>query len=591
MRPTPTSNTIEMRRGAFETLSDAVDYAATGETGLNFYTSRGDLTAAVPYREFRERAIAAARRMITLGLKPGERVVLQADTTPEFLSYFVGCQYAGLIPAPVAIPVMFGEREEYIANLRRQLVDSGAVAAIGPDALVDLLEEARDGISMRFAGGDTAFSALPEGDPELVFAKGDDLAYLQYSSGSTRNPAGIEITHKALMANVKYIAEAGLEIKPGDRCTSWLPLYHDMGLVGFFLAVLGTQISCDYVATRDFARRPLTWLKLISDHGGTLSYSPSFGYDLCCRQAARASALNLDLSSWRAAGIGGDMIRPQILDSFADAFGPHGFSRKAFVPSYGLAEVTLAATFAPLDTGARTHSVRRADLEAGVVTPANGADTEETMRSFMLCGNILPAHEMELRGEDGKPVGADRVGRVYLKGPSLMRGYYGKPEETTRILSDDGWLDTGDLGYLKDGELVITGRAKDLILLNGRNVWPQDLEWAVETLPGLRRGDAAAFSVDAGPEDEKVILLIQCRKTDPAFREELMENAKGAMKQMGVSEAEIHLVSPRSLPQTSSGKLSRAKAKLKFLAGEYAAPRPSAPERAAAPEPDTAAAT
>jgi fatty-acyl-CoA synthase len=275
----------------------------------------------------------------------------------------------------------------------------------------------------------------------------------------------------------------------------------------------------------------------------------------------------IDLSSWRGAGIGGDMIRPDILGGFAETFAPCGFSPRAFVPSYGMAEATLAISFAPLDTGVELDRVDMDRLEdEGVASPpANGG---ARTRDFVLCGAPLPGYDAEIRGDDGTVLSERRLGRIFVRGPSLMRAYFDRPEETARVLSADNWLDTGDLGYRIGRSLVVTGRAKDLIIVNGRNIWPQDLEWSAERMDGLRSGDAAAFSVDHG-DAERIMVLVHCRMTDSAAREALRASIADALRTEHGAEADVRLVPPRSLPQTSSGKLSRSRARQLFLAGMF----------------------
>lgn len=564
MQPTPTINArLPLKRGEFDTLSEALDYAARGETGVNIYSSRGELTAQCTYAEMRVRALDAAGRLAGLGVRAGEAVILLADTDVAFFVGFMGCSYLGALPTPAPIPVIFGERDDYVAGLRRRLMGSRAVAALGPEGLLPLLREAAQGLDLKYCGSNEEFASLPVAALPSFTAKADDLVYLQYSSGSTRHPKGVEVTQRALMSNARLISQAGLDRREGDRCTSWLPMYHDMGLVGFFLAPLLTQLSTDYLTTRDFARRPMTWLSLLSRNGGTLAYSPTFGYELCAKHALRAGVEGLDLSKWRAAGIGGDMVRPQVLEEFVTRFGGVGFRREAFVPSYGLAEATLAVSFAELDRGPRIARLSRRALDAGAVVFDENGDGESA-REFVGCGKVLPEHVLELRDEDGAPAGPERIGRVFVRGPSLMRGYAYDVEESARVISPDGWLDTGDLGFCQDGELFITGRAKDLIVINGRNVWPQDIEWALESLPALRRGDAAAFSIDDGSGDQ-VVTLVQCRASEPEDRAQIRQQVLGVLRRLGFLDPVVELIKPGSLPQTSSGKLSRAKAKQNYL--------------------------
>ncbi|MBP2301135.1 fatty acyl-AMP ligase [Azospirillum picis] len=563
--PTPTICPLPTRAADFATLPEALDYAAGSSRGLNFYSGRGQLEEALSYRDLREQAVSLARRMLGAGFVPGERVAIVAETDGDFVRTFCACSYAGLVPVPMPLPMPFGRGDAYVAHLRGMIETAQASGVLAPPSLSGWINEAAQGLTLRVAGSLSSLEALADHEGPLPAVADDDVAYLQFSSGSTRFPVGVTVTHRNLMANARAISLYGLQITRTDRCVSWLPFYHDMGLVGFLLTPLLSQISVDYLATREFARRPLTWLSLIARNRGTLSYSPSFGFELCARRASTATLPPLDLSSWRAAGIGGDMIRPHVLEEFARTFAPHGFSPRAFVPSYGMAETVLAISFAPLDTGVVVDRVDLDLMEEGIATPAgDGARA----RDFVRCGPPLPGHEAEIRGADGTALPDRALGRIFLRGPSVMRDYFDRPDETARVLSADGWLDTGDLGFRVDGQLVITGRAKDVIIVNGRNIWPQDLEWSAEQVEGLRSGDAAAFAVDDGGS-ERIVVLVECRKTDPAERSALAAAVAAALRDGHGADAGIVLVPPRSLPQTSSGKLSRNKARQLYLSGAF----------------------
>jgi fatty-acyl-CoA synthase len=573
MKPLPTRNSqLALRRADFRSLAEMLDYAAKGETGITFYNVRGEILSTLPWRDIQARAQVAARRLIGAGFARGERLLITADTWPGFFDTFFGAQYAGLLPVPVSIPVGIGGKDAYLDQLRRQLAASGAVAAVGVDDLAGFLADvAREFPAVRLHGGMAAIEALPEKQVDLRPLGADDLCYIQFSSGSTRHPHGVQITQRALMANLAGMTgPAGLDVVVGDRAVSWLPLYHDMGLIGFVMAPLSSQLSIDYLTPRDFARRPTQWLNLISRNRGTIAYSPSFGYDLATRRAANQAPADLDLSSWRHAGIGGDMIRPDVLERFAETFGGAGFSTKAFIPSYGMAEVCLAITFCQHGTGVRTDTVDRAALADGqraqpAAEPADG----HRARRFVLCGKVLPGHRLEVRGEDGKVLADREVGRIFVKGPSIMPGYFAEPEATREVLSDDGWLDTGDLGYMLAGEIVVTGRAKDLIIVNGRNIWPQDIEWAIEARRVVKNGDAAAFSVDTA-EGERVVVAVLARVSGEEARQALVRDVAGAVREIVAVDCDVVLVPPAvGLPTTTSGKLARARAKANYLAGLY----------------------
>ena len=568
MTPTPTAPDRPLRGADFATITEALDYAATCETGVNIYSPRGELAEALPYRRLREEAILLGRRLLASGLLPGDRVGLVAESDADFIRGFFACQYARLVPAPMPLPAPFGGRHGYIEHVRRMLVSADARAALGPEALGDWMREAAEGLHLEIAGG-YADLALEPTPGDLPGADPDGLSYLQFSSGSTRFPLGVAVTHRALMANLFAINNHGLKVRASDRAVSWLPLYHDMGLIGFFLAPMASQASLDLLPTAAFVRRPLLWLDLISRNRGTISYSPTFGYELCARRAESMNVEGLDLSSWRAAGIGGDMIRPPVLQTFAERFAPSGFDPEAFLASYGMAEATLALSFAPLGRGLRAESLDVDRLERDQIAVPSAKGPARRSRDFALCGPALPGHELEVRGERGEPLGEGQVGRIYARGPSLMRAYFGQPEETARVLSADGWLDTGDLGYLSGGEIVITGRAKDLIIVNGRNVWPQDLEWTAEAeAAALRSGDVAVFSV-TGEGEETVVALVQCRTSDPEAREKLRTDIAGCLRLRHGVETEVVLAPAHSLPRTSSGKLSRSRAKAMYQSGQF----------------------
>jgi fatty-acyl-CoA synthase len=262
------------------------------------------------------------------------------------------------------------------------------------------------------------------------------------------------------------------------------------------------------------------------------------------------------------------MIRPHILAEFSERFAPAGFDAKAFEASYGMAEATLAISFAPLNTGIQTDTVDLAVLESQGLAQAPSTP-DAPSRTFVLCGKVLPNHGLEVRDSDGTVLGDRQVGTIFVSGPSLMDGYFRRPDESEKVLDEDKWLNTGDLGYMLDGQIVVTGRAKDLIIINGRNIWPQDLEWSAESnIPSLRSRDVAVFSLEKG-EQEEIVALIQCRATDPQVREELQAEASSLFRRLHGVDVSVVLVPPHALPQTSSGKLTRAKARTMFLSGVF----------------------
>jgi fatty-acyl-CoA synthase len=560
-----------VRLADFSTLIEALEYAALSDAGFNFYSGRGELLCVLPYRDLRDQAVLLARRMLRAGLRPGERVAIIAETGADFVRAFFASQYAALVPVPLPTPAAFAGRVNYIDHIHPMLASARPSAVLAPGVFFDLVRHAAAGVEVDLVGTFGDLERMPEDGADLPPVRQDDLCYLQFSSGSTRSPTGVAVTHRALLANARGILRDALKVTGGDRCTSWLPFYHDMGLVGFLLVPLTSQMSTDYLAPDEFARRPLIWPTLISRNGGTISYSPSFGYDLCARRAMNVDIGHLDLSRWRVAGIGGDVIRPGILSRFADTFRGCGFRKEAFVPSYGMAEATLGISFGPLDHGIEVDRVDLGGLRReGRATPADG----DNVRELVLCGELLRGHELEIRGANGAVLQEREVGRIMVRGPSVMTEYFGRSEETARVLSSDGWLDTGDLGYLIGASLVVAGRSKDLILINGRNVWPEDLELAVEhQIDGVRQGDVVAFSVD-GQEAEHVVLLVQCRKSDAAPREALRSAVAEVVLARAGLNCTVVLVAHSALPRTSSGKLSRMRAREMYLASLAGEPEP-----------------
>lgn len=564
MAPTPTDDGLPRRFSDFETLGDALDYAAQGVRGLNFHDPRGALLRAYPFAELREDALLAARRLIAAGIAPRDRVALIAETSAEFAALFFGTVYAGAWPVPLPLPTSFGGRDSYVEQLRVQLASCEPTLLVFPPELSEMAGEAARLVGCEaidwdaLAHRDAPAAPLPE-------ASADDIAYLQYSSGSTRFPHGVIITHRALLNNLAAHSH-GMQLVDTDRCVSWLPWYHDMGLVGCFLSPVANQVSTDYLKTEDFARRPLAWLDLISrNQGTTLSYSPTFGYDICARRMSSQTKASdrFDLSRWRVAGNGADMIRPDVMQAFVDAFADAGFQASAFLPSYGLAEATLAVSIMPPGEGIRVELVEETQLSGVPV----GHDRPQRYRAIVNCGKPVRDMTVEIREEEGGALPDRAIGKVWCKGPSVMSGYFRDPDATAACMAD-GWLDTGDMGYMSDGYVYIVGRAKDMIIVNGRNHWPQDIEWAVEQLPGFKAGDIAAFAITTPGGEETPAVLVQCRTSDDSERARLRDEIRERVRSVTGMNCVIELVPPRTLPRTSSGKLSRAKARNLYLAGE-----------------------
>ena len=535
---------------------------------MTFFDGRGEVVCELSYRELRAQAMHAARRLLELvDVTRGDRVALVAETRAEFVILFFACQFAGLVPVPLPATVSLGGREQYLRQLRFLIENSGARAAFATHEFVDLLRDATHGLGLALAGRLEDLNAVPGIDSKLIGSGIDEIAYVQYTSGSTRVARGAVITQRAVMCNLKQIIGAGLDLRPDDRFFSWLPFYHDMGLVGKILVPIAGQAPVAYLGTREFAMRPRMWLTLMERTQATISFGPPFGYELCARRLRDGDGSKFDLHRWRVAGVGAEMIRPEALESFVRAVEGSGFTGDAFVPSYGMAEVGLAISFAQRDRGVGVDLVDRNDcVKHRHARPVSKLKRKSTaVRAFVDCGAPLPGIQVEVRDADGNVLPEREIGTLWVRTESVMQGYLHQPEATAEVLTPDGWLDTGDLGYLLDGRIFVTGREKDMIIVGGRNFWPQDLEYVAESQESVRTGDSMAFSIsdDSG---ERVVLLIQSRELDPEARVRLAHTVHAHIKTEFGIHCHVELVDSHALPRTSSGKPSRSQARRMYAA-------------------------
>jgi fatty-acyl-CoA synthase len=565
---TPTIHSLPLRRGNFSTLAEALDYAAKGKTGYNFYSGRGELYKALPYATLRSEAQVLARRLLSLGVSRGSRVALVADTDPDFVRFFFACQYAGLTPVPLPAVLQLSGREEYINQLERLLSSCQAKLAMATDEFLPFLTEAAVRTDIMFFGNPQFFDNLPESEIPLQPKDKTELAYLQYTSGSTRFPRGVMITQKAVLHNLSAIITHGVKVRAADRAVSWLPYFHDMGLVGLLLVPLACQISVDFLRTIDFAMRPRLWLKLMSENKGTISFSPPFGYELAARRLRESEVASYDLSNWRVAGVGAEIIRPQTLEFFAQKLAPSGFNSRSFLACYGMAECSLAICFGPLDKGVQVDHVDTDQLaEQGKAVPLSPPFDMDADRysTFVNCGILMPDYQAEIRDSTGRLLPERQCGSLFLRGPSVMSGYFGDLEATRAVLTADGWLDTGDIAYQVGADIFITGRAKDMIIINGRNIWPQDIEYLAEIQPGIRTGDAMAFFIANTDGEELAVVMVECREKESQKRLDLSNRLQRQIYQELGIDCIIELVPRNTLARTTSGKPSRYASKNYYL--------------------------
>lgn len=563
--PTRANAVLPVKIAPYTNLVDALEYAAQGDTGFNFYDGRGRLSSVLSYADLRDEARVIARKLLGLGCERGARVGIIAETEPMFHKFFFACQYAGLIPVALPAGIQLGAHGAYVSQVRRMLKSCGASIVVAPDTHANFMAEAVQGLDLLMAGRQADFDLLPETDVEFEPLGGDDPAYLQYTSGSTSFPRGVEVTQKTVLNNLMEIARYGLKLTAEDRFVSWLPFYHDMGLVGFILVPLIGQLSVDYLGSRTFAMRPRLWLKILSDNGGTISSAPTFGYALCAKRLRPADVDGYDLSNWRSACVGAERINPEPLMEFAEILQPSGFDKKAFVACYGMAECVLATSFAPLGEGLNVDVVDRELMaETGEAKPAVG-DAMSTS-AYVDCGELLPGFEFAILDDNGGELGDRHCGHVYLKGPSVMRGYFHDEESTAEVLSEDGWLRTGDIGYRIDNHVVITSRSKDVIIIKGRNIWPYDLEVLAQQTGGVKLGGVAAFSVSSAENEEQAVLVVETKERDADCRLQIVEEISRSIHAHFGINVLIDLTPRGTLPRTSSGKLSRSQSKQDYLA-------------------------
>ncbi|MCB9624307.1 MAG: fatty acyl-AMP ligase, partial [Sandaracinus sp.] len=482
----------------------------------------------------------------------------------DFVLSFLGCAVAGVVPVPIYPRASFKNADGYVEILAHVVRTSGAKAVLcmqGNREVVDRIGE-HDARPAHVLEVERAFEGTTPGFKAPVI-RDEDLCFLQFTSGSTNKPKGVTVTHRNLVANASaFLGPAGLDRNDDDKGVSWLPLFHDMGLIGFVLGTLVKDIPVVLLPTETFARSPGLWLETITKHRGTITYAPNFAYQLVTKRVKDKQLGELDLSSVRVAGCGAEPIRAATLKEFADKFAPAGFKSTAFLPSYGMAESTLAITFHPVGTEMVVDVVDAEAMKDGVARPAD--ETTKTPLEVVSCGVGFPEHDVQVVDEQGNALPERRVGQVVARGPSVTKGYYDNADATAEALKD-GWLQTGDLGYFADGNLYICGRMKDLIIIRGANHYPQDLEWSVGDLEGVRRGNVVAFSVMRDGTEE----LVMAAEANRADAERLrVEIARKIQQEFGLTPTHVAICAVGALPKTSSGKAQRRKTKALFEAGD-----------------------
>jgi len=547
------------------TIAEILIERGTGREGDRpaiTYLRPGESALVVTGADLLIRARHVAGALIARGMTPGERVMLMLPSPGDFVDAFFGAIWTGAIPVPVPPPMFVARQDDYLGHVEV------VVGKARPSLVITSREIARVAADL----SRTCISALPVLSPEdwvsseqLATAWGGgpaELAFLQYSSGSTGNPKGVALSHRNVLSNVIAIGTA-IDLGRDDVGVSWLPLYHDMGLIGGLLSGLYWGASLVLLSPLEFAKRPVKWLRAVSDHRGTVSPAPNFAFRRClCIPDDEAQGL--DLSSWRVAFNGAEPVDDHTLRSFTERFAAFGFGRRSLYPVYGLAEHALAVSVPHLGDEPRFERVDRTTLAQGCAVasvPANHPDAV----TVVSVGPPLDGVLVEIR-EGDEPLPEGHVGEIAVRSASVMMGYFEDAVATAEVLAG-GWLLTGDLGYMKSGYLYVTGRKKDLVIRAGRKYYPQDIESAAGEVAGARAGRIASFSVDVSGE-EHVVVLLETRVRDEDTREEIKSNVAAAVAaRLGFRPEHVVLCEPFTLPVTSSGKVRRAVARARFIAG------------------------
>ena len=534
------------------------------DRGFTFVGARGpgeDLT--VSFHELRLLAQRRAAHYLSLGLQRGDRVALVIPEGEQFIPAFLGALWIGLIPVPLYPPVSLGKLDAFMDALVTILNVAKPRALVTTERVGKVLWSAVGRIpSLEKLITAEELQAEPSGAlPPAADLKSDDVAFLQFTSGSTALPKGVIVTHGSLAANCKAIVVDGLKCDVRrDKGVSWLPLYHDMGLIGLVLAPVLFGIPIVFIPTLSFIKNATLWLETIHKHKGTMSFAPNFAYALVTKRAKPEQIARWDLSQMRVFGCGSEPINPETMRAFVKAFAPAGLKPEALLPCYGMAEATLAISFVGLDEPLRTdridaeryHTDRKAAPGVGL--------------EVVNCGRTFPGHELSIQDEDGRVLPDRHVGEICFRGPSVAAGYW-EDAEATRAAgmgSPGGWLRTGDLGYLVAGQMHISGRIKDILIVNGRNYYPQRIEWLIDELPGVRKGSAVVFT-RPGAASEEIVVAAETRADDLAALRASIVSRVSEEFQLAVSD--VALVSPGALPKTSSGKLQRRKTRDQYLRG------------------------
>jgi acyl carrier protein len=552
---------------AAATLLDVLDWHVREHADQTYIVLLADSgEVRITYAGLKTTAASVAASLQKEGLERNQTVAIMLPTSPEYFYAFFGVLLAGGIPVPIYPPARLSQVNEHVRRHAAILRNAEAVMLVtAPEtiAAARLLQGEVTGLRRVLAAGDLA---TERGDPHPVSVSAGDIAFLQYTSGSTGDPKGVVLTHANLLANIRAMAQA-LQASSRDVFISWLPLYHDMGLIGACLGSLYVGFPLVLMSSLAFLNQPQRWLWAIDRYRGTLTAAPNFAFELCLNRIDPNRLKGLDLSSLRFMANGAEKVSPETIERFSAHFSAYGLDPKAIAPVFGLAESAVGLLFPPLGRGAVIDRVRRqAFMQDGKALPAE-PDDPNPLR-FVACGRPLPRHDVRIVDEFGQELGERLEGRLEFRGPSATSGYYRNPEQTRRLIHD-GWLDTGDKAYLAEDDVYLTGRIKDVIIRGGRNIHPHELEDAIAVLPGIRKGCVAVFgTADPRTGTERLVVLAETRESEPAARNALRDAiSRIALDLLGDPADEIVLAPPHTVLKTSSGKIRRSATRELYEAG------------------------
>jgi acyl-CoA synthetase (AMP-forming)/AMP-acid ligase II len=524
----------------------------------------GNEIASLTFAQAWELANQWAALFIENGLQPGDAIVLALPNTHEFIGAYYGSLIAGCAPAPVAPPRKLDESDPYLQSIaaRARFINAKALILSQDQSLVSNLQSQLFSNSLILSSANLDPSVLPPSPHSPA-----SLGLIQFTSGTSGDQKPVALSQAALIYQAKAIQDSlKLYDRFTDRGISWLPLFHDMGLIGFLLTsgVAGGELTL--MQPEDFVLRPTQWLKAITQYKSTITGAPPSAYALCAKRVKDSDVAQYDLSSIRVAMVGAEQVTRDSLTAFAEKFAPAGFAYRAFLPTYGLAENSLAVTMPSPDSEPTFDSIDAASLADGKAVPAVQSSLPETVRQFAGVGSPLPQTQIQVVNDEGIPLPERHIGEITLQSPSVMNGYLNSTNNPIR----DGWLFTGDLGYMADGNLYITGRKKEVIIVGGRNYYSDDVEQVVSTVPGVRMDRAVAVGVnEAERATEKLVVLAETDRTDPAERDDLRLAIRATLTQAGYPISEVILLKPKSIQSTLTGKLKRLDCRERYLAGEF----------------------